>query len=157
MLPSELRAKGGCKWCPSAWGVEGAYTSDWRACAPRVANWFVAHWLKGKLRVATCDSMRCRWLFSLLSKYVYLQDTQIQIQIQLRLHCYFATLFLFTCRIFRAKINICLIFATVCKLRQLRILVWFWRLFFCCCYVWAYPLANSFAIACVSVSSCAYV
>lgn len=56
VLPSELRASWeGIVDLSHVAGEEGG--SD-GAPAQSVANWFVAHWLKGKLHVATCDSMR---------------------------------------------------------------------------------------------------
>lgn len=58
VLPSELRASWeGIADLSHVVGEEGEGGSD-GAPAQRVANWFVAHWLKGKLHVATCDSMR---------------------------------------------------------------------------------------------------
>lgn len=61
------------------------------APAQRVANWFVAHWLKGKLQVATCDSMRfwSRWLFSCICKI------HTVTQIQLHTCSYFIYIFIF--------------------------------------------------------------
>lgn len=56
VLPSELRASWeGIADLSHVAGEEGGSCG---APAQRVANWFVAHWLKGKLHVATCDSMR---------------------------------------------------------------------------------------------------
>lgn len=56
VLPSELRAS--WEGIADLSHVAGEEGGSGGAPAQRVANWFVAHWLKGKLHVATCDSMR---------------------------------------------------------------------------------------------------